>query len=104
MRVTERVRARASVSTSLSARVSGSDSFLFSCAISNLVRVGVRVRDGVRGRGSGKGLGVRGRVGLRDLEHELLVGNFLLLHLAHLRSSQKQSRKLSRSAKSRIVN
>ena len=88
--------------------MSGSDSFLFSCAISNLVRVGVRVRDGVRGRvrgrGSGKGLGVRGRVGLRDLEHELLVGNFLLLHLAHLRSSQKQSRKLSRSAKSRIVN
>ena len=94
--------------------MSGSDSFLFSCAISNLVRVGVRVRvrDGVRGRGrgrargrgSGKGLGVRGRVRLRDLEHELLVGNFLLLHLAHLRSSQKQSHKLSRSAKSRIVN
>ena len=36
----------------MSARVSGSDSFLFSCAISNLVSVGVRVRvrAGVRAR------------------------------------------------------
>ena len=39
--------------------MSGSDSFLFSCTISNLVRVGVRVRDGVRGRVRGRG---RGRV------------------------------------------